>query len=250
MISNRIDPVPHGGFEVTTQVSRTYVLGFGGGNREGMMAEAKNRLTGQYRGLLPHEFTNISADEKKLLVLFVYARHNLELKAHLKFKYDDYLNESRRAIRQMEAYGFSVGDHVDVDFLNSFYKNNYGYTVDVNAKAVVSGFVENGKKMAIYWRNEKDGRTDTVETQYVKRITSTTFPLSPNAQLFFYPVGYSGEPLQGRLVEQLGHDVVELNLTTASEKAWVALGGMLSPRGTIAVPVYRVFKTKLPSTIR
>jgi hypothetical protein len=242
LASNTINYLPPADWpRVETSVTRDYILVFGGSKKQGMMNEALSKLSKDYAGYLPYTLENITIDERRTHVFFIYSSHKMQVAANLNFIYDGYLNESTKAIKDKQRFGFNIGDVV-VFNLNNYQKPRVGIITRF-------GFADDAEIKTFGREGGETDKTEVVATNRnlpdISAATQAHFSAQPGDKLAFYPVGYSGEPLQGTLKEVLNNSSVYIILTQQSKEAWKALGGTLTPESGIYAPIHRVLPSNM-----
>ena len=247
MISHEITPTTANEEKVSVQVSRHYLLGFGGSKQDGMMAEALDRLNERYVGFLPYDLINISADERKLVVFLIYSKHTLTLNAQLDFKYNGPLNESSKTLNAINRYGFAKGDCVVAEELVSLYSDEEKGYYRITEPLIVKGLsLQNGYMDVLLKDETKGAKTFRAFYTDLRLIKPNSFEAKEGDQVYFYPTGYSGEPLTGKMKRFVSNQSIVIVLNEKSQKAWLALGGELSPQSSLTVPIHRVYSVPLP----
>lgn len=248
MISQSMKSTDGNHWLAEAKVNRHYLLGFGGANKTGLMAEAVEQLNEKYNGFLPYSLTYTTADERKFVFFFVYYKHTLTLKAQLDFKYDGYLYKTTRALKDLNRYGFTTGDYV-YGAIGMPFESSTGHVYDLTKypTGVVTGFdyEQQGFVAKVYVYDKK--KTVTVSLENLKLINANFFTPKEGDQVYFNPSGYFGKPLTGKLAHFISNKKIEITLSERSQKAWLALGGKLMPQGSIIAPIHRVYPQLLPT---
>jgi hypothetical protein len=226
---------------VEAAASRHYFLAFGGANKEGMMDEALKEISANYAGYLPYTLENISIDQKKTTVFFLYNRHKLQLAANMKFAYNGYLNESFKAIKEKKHYGFNTGDLVTL----------IEYGIQPLSVCIITDIISKDaiklRRIAYIGDTEKKVNAEReiiCHANDIKLLEKHKSPAKEGNNIVFYPVGYAGEPMTGILKEHINNKTAHIILDKQSKSAWQALGGELTAEGGIYAPVHRILPSE------
>jgi len=200
LVSELDMPNPQNAYRKTGTATANYFLVFGGNKKEGLMSAARADLWNGLNGAQNLQIANVVVDESKLVVLFIYVRHKVQIEG------DFIPMENFRDTASLEAisrnkYGFVQGDRVTFTHVSpsdgsktQLLGTMYYPPSDLVIIDSESGNVDQHKNSAAY-----------VQADFsLKLLSSNEIGLAQGTKVSFDPINRRGNYFEGTVVRLEG----------------------------------------------